>query len=441
MAFKIDERITLLFRKIAEVEKQDITRSAKTQKLQRLAKAFMKQLHESGLSEKTIVKYISKTRKEIYDANLRHHNLDQQLEVIYKYHPELKDELNKLLKLPMSHAIQGLVQLQEKYNGQPVHKRLQQLQLGHEVLRFIRMGDLCKKLEKEYNQLVQDRHRNPITVNYQWLLNTIESLLTEKTKNGTYSYSRLALGLALATGRRAIEILYQGKFSKHGESQYQIEFKGAAKKRMSVGEGVLYTIVPAELVMKGIWHLRRLPEIKALQSFKHLPEGERNALINQRCARTLNDTTKLVFGDNDALFKDSRNLYGQCVKHMHYDTWRKEHKGTETAFLQDMFLHENISTHTIYTAWQLDFTEYEIVEIPRKELKKTRLAIVDKFREHEDAKAASIQRLLDVTEELIKEDPQIVISQTMLRKKSGSGVPVIKRYLSLVGDEINQDIG
>lgn len=450
-----NEIIESLLEEIESIDSNDsLSRSQKTKKFGRLAATVLHQLKggmpgqalkdDDAVEETTFIRYVTEARRSVIKQNWKHHHLTENIEKLVKKYPEYKKQFNKIKRFKVENGLIYIKNLKTelKEGSQEAYEDLSGLQIGHEILNHLSITAEIKRRNLQYKDKVTDKHNKPLIINYHYIKWLINDLLTRKTKkvNGVecYAYTRLALGIALATGRRAIEVLapWQGHVTPHGE--HTIHFSGAAKKRgKEVARGVIYTVVPAQLVMSALWHLRRLPEIAALKSFKD--DHDRNTKVNLRTVKALNEQAKLVFNSQEMVFKDSRNIYGKMVLHEHYKQWHEQNGGTETAFLKAMFMHENIETQLIYNAILLDFDESELkfTESAQQTLASKRIGVLGQFDDHEGLKNKSMKELHELVKSKIKESPDVKINQTYLNKKLGVWREKVKRYLTIIGTEVN----
>ncbi|MDE1466005.1 protelomerase family protein [Spartinivicinus poritis] len=451
------EIIEWLLESIEEIDQDEsLTRSVKTKKLTRLASTVMHQLRggiagqglkeKNAIAESTFIRYLTEARRAVILKNWKHHSLKSNIDRLIAKYPEYKTALNKLKRFKVSNGVnhlQALTKEIEKENPE-AYAAFLELQVGHEILRHLHCNEELARRDSQYKETVKERHNNPIQVNYYYIKWLIEDLLTKKTHKvegvESYAYRRLALGIALATGRRAIEVLapWQGHFTPYGE--YTLNFSGAAKKKeKAVNKAIIYTIVPAKMVLTAIWHLRRVPEVALLKEFEK--DSDRNTKVNVRMAKSLNELAKTVFNSPEAVFKDSRNIYGKMVLHEHYESWFKENGGTQDAFLQAMFMHEHIETQLIYKALILDFDSDEglrYTEAGVQQLADKRIELLSQFDGHAELQRKNINALHSAVKAKIEEKPDFKLNPSSLNKQLGFNKQMAKRYLGIIGDEVNE---
>ena len=180
-------------------------------------------------------------------------------------------------------------------------------------------------------------------------------MLHEPSYSPTYSYSRLAIAVALATGRRAVEVLYTGQFTKL--DAHLLAFTGQAKKRAGTDQNITLRIpilAEADLILKAVHSIRHTPELAKLRERIHNANTEREARseVNKVASVTLNATIKRLFGDAFT-FKDTRAIYARLVYTQYFRTPPWEHID-EDEFFRLILGHQDYETIKSYKCIQLD---------------------------------------------------------------------------------------
>ena len=434
-------------------ENNSLTRSEKTKAITRLAKKFKNELHDdkrrksdSKIKLSTYRKYLTEARRAITAQNWRHHSLDKEVARISKKHPAYAEQLQKMAaldditELRMAHqAI--LKSIKHDDDG---YEAIRSMKLDHEVMRHLTQPAAQKKeLADDAAEKLEDKSINTISLNYHKLMSGVIELLTTKTKvigaTSTYSFSRLALGIALATGRRSIEILKQGKFKKIDNER--IEFSGQAKKRGGADYSEsfqIYTLVDADLVLNALKNLRNLPEIKALNEYDKFDEIKRNDFINKRCAKTLNTTTKAVFKDGDRVFKDSRAIYSRICYELFFKQDSRWKNKNEDIFWRELLGHEDTETQRSYKQFKISFDKLSDEKSPAGTVKfKSRLAALKSLDKHDQITGRkAMSKIHDWVKATISADPEAKITQSLITRELKSGRQVIKDYLGLAAEAL-----
>ena len=426
---------------------ESLSRSVKTKKIVRLADSIKNQLHDDGrvksdkkIAVSTYRKYLTQLRRLVREQNWVHHSLAEQVSRLERRHTQYSDELNSLIGLSINELIsknRELVAQARKDKNDMAHADFKAMKLDHEMLRHLTLPSAQKEsLDIKQTENRDEKISNQVTLNYAWLIKTIRELLTTKTKSiggkNYYAYNRLALGLSLATGRRAIEILYQGDFTKTHDNQ--VKFVGQAKKTGGANGDVfnIFTLVDADLVINAFKALRSLDEIKSLSEFDKLSEVERNEKINLRCAKNLNTLTKRIFNDDKWVFKDSRDLWARAVRDVYYPDYQKKTNKSEDKFWQEQLGHESIETQVAYKKFNLSFDDYNENDTEENDIK-SQLDVIKTLDDHtEIERRGSLQKIHANVKLMLEASPDLLITQSLITREVGSGRAVIKDYLDLV---------
>ena len=458
---KVDlEKITSeLIAGIKEVDSDEsLSRSEKTKAITRLATKVKNRLYDDKrrkegdkIAPSTYRKYLTLLRRAVTEQNWVHHNLESQVATLAKRYPRYSDSLGSLIGL-------GINELREKWSeilsaaknnrDDDAHQDIKAMKLDHEVMRHLTMPSATKEtLEDDQREHRYQKISHQVTLNHSWLVGTIYDLLTKKSKvvDGVYvyTYSQLALGLALATGRRQIEILKQGKIKKVGE--YQVKFVGQAKKRGGADYSesmTIYTLVEAQLVVEAWGILREQPEIMALNEFDTLPETTRNARINSRCSGTLNRLTKRTFENDRFVFKDSRDIWARAVHDIYYPEWQRKHKRSEDLFWQEMLGHEDTETQIGYKKFHINYEEN--ISEPEAAVSgqvRSRLDGIKTLDENSEIqRRVAMQKIHAWVKEQLADDDNAVINQSRITRELGSSRGAIKDYLGLADEALNDEV-
>lgn len=188
---------------------------------------------------------------------------------------------------------------EKKYRD--AYNEFRKMKLDHDVLRHLAMQPAEKdELADMDSQALETKKTSTININYNWVMARINEL----TNSSMYGYQ--ALGLALACGRRPVEILYQGRFEPKGKNT--VVFSGQAKERGGADydtKYTIYTLIPAADFCKKMDAFRKLEPVAALKKYDDYPETARNTEINRRTAKNLNTITKAVFENDHAMLAGS----------------------------------------------------------------------------------------------------------------------------------------
>ncbi len=428
-----------------------LSQMTKTKGYQRAAQKLRRRRYEDGrrseaskLSLMAYRRYLSDVKKAVREQGWRHHGLEKSIDLLSRKYPLFSKRLHKLLSLnteAMRTEHTGLCQYaRDRYKEtkdkkyRDAYTEFKTMKLDHDVLRQLAMQSLEKEDVKDADQeALTKKKSNTVTVNKPWILKTINELL----ESDQFSYK--ALGLALASGRRAVEILYQGRFIAADENT--VIFTGQAKKQGGVdlkNKMTIYTLIPADEFCTHMKTFRKLKPVAALSQYDELPETQRNVEINRRTAKTLNIATKKVFLSDERMFKESRAIWARIVYEQHFKTDARWSNTDEDIFWQEMLGHEDTETQQHYKNIKLDYSDLPKESKPinaNKQSEKIRVKRLLKM--NSDYRIANRKALLRINEFVMKrihENPEISINQTMISRELGANRVAIKDYLTAINN-------
>lgn len=440
--------IDKLIEDVKAIDSDDsLSRGDKTKRLARLADRLKNKLYEDRrrkeadkLKASSYRRYLTTVRKAITAQNWRHHSIEESAQRLARHHQRYAEQLLSMAslvditELRLAHR-ELLAQIRQDRDDD-AYEAVKGMKLDHEIMRHLTLPAATKaQLATDAVETLEHRATNTISVNYHWLVETIRGLLaaTEIRADGSVSpfFSYLALGLALATGRREVEILKLGRFKKCGE--FELEFSGQAKRRGGVDHGDsyrIYTLLQADIVLEAFAKLRAMPEVLELQ---HLDNTE----VNRRVAKTLNTLAKRVFGSQDRVFKDSRAIWARVVFELYFTRDPRWAKVNETVFWREMLGHEDMDTQESYKAFKIDYAEPE-KPVAAGSKYGSRLEALKALDDHERiAGRESMQKIHRWVKETVGAAPEARISQKAIATNVGSYRPVIKEYLELAAEALS----
>lgn len=372
----LNEIIEETIKELNEIEAEDTTQSAKTKKFKRLADKVKNRLHDDGRKKEhiavtTFKRYVSKVRNAIKDTGLTHHSLHATtarvgtLTRVMKDYPEYAELLEPLrtehattigaLKNTILKTIQAD---KENKRRSAAYKAVKAMNTDHEVLRHLFMDDVdMADWSSQKNEALNSKKGNTVDLVHADILKMIREGLDST------SYSRQAFALALASGRRAIEILFNAEFKKTGE--YTVTFEGQAKKQtgIEVEAYEIYTLIPADDFLKAFHQFRKLEAIQKLHDdFGDMDREERNTEINRRTAKTMNEAAKRSMGDKARVFKDSRAIYTRVCLDTFYKSDSQWSGTDEDVFVKHLLGHGDFTAQAAYKQFKVDYQAAETSE-------------------------------------------------------------------------------
>ena len=315
------------------------------------------------LAISTYRKYITNLRNLVRDRNWRHHSLPTVIARYQQRYPAYNALLVALLQadahtsgLKRLHLLNAATERQDP----EAFAAFSKIKTDHEACRHLFVGHMEKAvLEQEQADALHYRKTHTIKINPAGVLALIDDLLTRPTKQAglVFDYARLAIGIALATGRRTVEVIYTGAFAWFDENT--VIFTGQAKKRAGTEEDgetrlIIPTLVPATLVIASMEQLRQLATMQDLQERLAQQPNERLSrdLVNKVTAMNLNLKIKKLMGDSFT-FKDTRAIYARMAYQRFFNTHLWQHID-EDEFFRRLLGHQDYETIKAYRCIQLD---------------------------------------------------------------------------------------
>lgn len=357
-------------------------------------------------------KYVNKVRVSVYNKLVSLNKLDAD---------ELASELKVLAK-----------------NGE----------LEHPIIKFLNLTPVEDTRRKtEISENLSNRKSNK----QSYTLGFINRVATECLDSD--DFNKLALGIALSTGRRAVEVIYQGTFE--AVNSKCILFGGQAKK----GRGVVIkpykipTLIDTALIIDAVKRLRSTDKYKALKKdLKKIKPEKINKAINTSCSRMLNYTAKRVLDPDTkpkkslVKFKDSRVIAVQAaiLKIMPLPEYKKM---DINVFLERFNGHDGFKEFENYQ--HVTVTD-EQEPVPKKEKKiNTPINALEQADEainntgkkvlgklHNNVKALAERTGLELTQAFIYKGRKV----NGVLEKAGGSLALIKQYMAIpeVADAISQ---
>lgn len=423
----------------------ELTRGEKTKRIARLAEKVKTKLYEdrrrkpdAKLQASTYRRYLTTIRTAITAENWRHHSVEETAQRLARRFPRWADRLQALAELtditPLRLAHKDLLAEIRRAGDPDAYEAVREMKLDHEVMRHLTLPAVTKvELATDAVEVLETKATNTVTIGYHQLMASITELLTAQQLRGDQYgqyFSHLALGLALATGRRQIEILKLGRFEKVGE--FELEFTGQAKQRQGVDYSHsyrIYSLIKADLVLEAFERLRAMPEVLELQALE-------NDEVNRRVAKTLNTVAKRVLGSSERVFKDSRAIWARIVFETHFTREARWKTVNETVFWREMLGHEDLDTQESYKQFKID---YSAPEQPPEAASRyaSRLEGLEALDDHPSiAGRAAMVKIHDWVKATIKATPEARISQKAITTNVGSYRPNIKEYLAIAEEAL-----
>lgn len=277
-------------------------------RLRKSDKRFSKDDRKLALS--TIHAYSGKIRKAIQEGTgAQSLTKDKDIEKLMRDYPIYKEQLERIKQAnavmvgAVKKSVENSIHADKTVLSGKLYNELYKMNFDNEVVRRLGLDASDSKTRKDAIRANRAlRKTNAITLSLASIKRIMSECLASK------NFDEMALGLALATGRRAIEILHVGNFQKT-RGKKNIKFTGQAKasKLQKETPNIIPMLVEADVVIDTVNRLRNME--KMMDTFtliKDMSESEQNIIINRRFANGLNKTIRRIFGDDRMVFHTSR---------------------------------------------------------------------------------------------------------------------------------------
>ncbi|BBM28164.1 MULTISPECIES: protelomerase family protein [Enterobacter cloacae complex] len=460
---------------------------------------------QKRITANTFNAYMSRARKR-FDDKL-HHSFDKNIHKLSEKYPLYSEELSSWLSMPTANIRQNmsalqsklksimplaeelsniklgvkgsdakLVKLTKKYpdwsfaisdlcsddwkerrdylyklfqQGSSLLEELHQLKVNHEVLYHLQLSPAERtSIQQRWADVLREKKRSVVVIDYpkymQSIYNILNSPATLFSLNTRSGMAPLAFALAAVSGRRMIEIMFQGEFSVSGK--YTVNFSGQAKKR-SEDKNVtrtIYTLCEAKLFVDLLTELR---SCSAASDFDEVIQGygkddtrSENGRINAILAKAFNPWVKTFFGDERRVYKDSRAIYARIAYEMFFRVDPRWKNVDEDVFFMEILGHDDENTQLHYKQFKL--ANFSRTWRPDVGDENTRLVALQKLDDEMPgfARGDAGVRLHETVKQLVEQDPSAKITNSTLRAFKFSPT-MISRYLEFAADALGQFVG
>ena len=497
-----DAALTHLMEELERIDGGELSQSQRTAQYKRLAaKIINTYLHDgdnykakSKLSISTLNKYLTKLRTAVRAAGYRHHSLTtgatrswntvdkdtgksatyMTLAKLMSDYPEhatmlecLRHEPAVTLRKRAKEIAEGVIQSAHPTKRDRDLFRLinSGLKLEHEILFHLSLDSAQKSKVKQLQRAsLTAKQHDSIAItrgDVAWLINT--ALASDSMYKQMY-------GLALASGRRFIEIAKQGDFTASGANT--VIFSGQAKKRAGHDEKPyeIHTLIPASEFLVAFSKLRGSPKLAALHARVTLKRAERgivspdfdNAMLNAIAANSAADAARWMMmrvglargeqerclyigSDTDVQFKDTRAIYAAtCLRDLR-DVVAPNMD--DNAFVGSIMGHEGGTAHLNYRQFRLVERRESATDAPttvaqvpaadEAEVDDRALAALNRAFLRVEPSRKALTRCHETLMAWLRANPHRTITQSSMEKaaKAGNRV-VIRDYINALADVI-----
>ena len=401
--------------------------------------------HMSSLQSK--LKAIMPLAEELSNVRIGAKGSDAKIAKLIKKYPDWSFALSDLSSDDWKERRDYLYKLFQQ--GSALLEELHQLKVNHEVLFHLQLSPAERtSIQQRWADVLRDKKRNVVIIDYPTYMQSIYDILNSPTAlfslNTRSGMAPLAFALAAVSGRRMIEIMFQGEFTVSGK--YTVDFSGQAKKRSedkSVSRKI-YTLCEAKLFVELLNELR---SCRAASDFDDVVKGygendtrSENGRINAILAKAFNPWVKSFFGDDRRVYKDSRAIYARIAYEMFFRVDPRWKNVDEDVFFMEILGHDDENTQLHYKQFKL--ANFSRTWRPHVGNENSRLVALQQLDEAMPgfARGDAGVRLHETVKQLVEQDPSVKITNSTLRAFKFSPT-MISRYLEFAADALDQFVG
>lgn len=364
--------------------------------------------------------------------------------------PAWSHEIESLKTLKKEDRADAIERLQAIFDEtREFYPALDKLKIDHEVMRHLTKDSFStdnKQAESKANLIF--KKEGVVNIDYSKQMQLMSLLLSDSS---AHQWEALAVGVAMATGRRSIEVLFQGEFEKIDNNR--LKFTGQAKKRGGVtgDEMEIYSLADANVVLKALSRLRSFANIASLAGLKAERHYSVNELVSNRTAGPLNKFMRdlidrfpitLEGHRRDWVFKDTRAMYAKTCFELFFKDDKRWAKKDENMFYQELLGHHDTDAQNHYMQFKIHNAgakwEPIVDDSPER-----RISAMKAMGENEwIAARESRSSLHKAVIEMLEKDPWRTIKPIDIRKDDSGktrNYTMVKQYLEVVEDALKID--
>jgi hypothetical protein len=437
------------------------TVSVKNKYYKRLATTIKNRLHDdkrksksSRIALSTYHPYLSSVRKHLQrELNLKSVTLSNDIKKLKLKHEKYADLFEQvgaanaeMIKTVRADTLKELGAI-DNMEAEDAYNDLASLNVYHMLISELSMTNAQKaKRSKSISDNRVTRKQQATTLKF----NQISAIISECLDSD--NFYELAVGIALVTGRRAIECIHTGIF-KASKNKHDISFSGVAKKSKTYKGGTFYNLpllVESKIIINTVDKLRATDRYKNLASdIASLHKDDQNTVINRRVAGGLNKTIRRLFDNDNLVFKDSRTIAGHIAVEKMYKEQKRYNTLDIGAFRTMYFIHDTFEEAVNYEHIKIDFNAPYDANKRKTAKDNSKLekadtsaleAITAKLRQMPKKGMRPVFNLHEKAIKVLKEHGAFALSKASIYKskkiggsvvKIGGSKPVITRYMEL----------
>lgn len=364
--------------------------------------------------------------------------------------PAWSHEIESLKTLKKEDRADAIERLQAIFDEtREFYPALDKLKIDHEVMRHLTKDSFStdnKQAESKANLIF--KKEGVVNIDYSKQMQLMSLLLSDSS---AHQWEALAVGVAMATGRRSIEVLFQGEFEKIDNNR--LKFTGQAKKRGGVtgDEMEIYSLADANVVLKALSRLRSFANIASLAGLKAERHYSVNELVSNRTAGPLNKFMRdlidrfpitLEGHRRDWVFKDTRAMYAKTCFELFFKDDKRWAKKDENMFYQELLGHHDTDAQNHYMQFKIHNAgakwEPIVDDSPERRINAMKAMGENEWIAARESRSSLHKAVI----EMLEKDPWRTIKPIDIRKDDSGktrNYTMVKQYLEVVEDALKID--
>jgi hypothetical protein len=335
-------------------------------------------ISEPNCSYRYYSKLMEDYRNGVKSLGFKHHAIERNVSGFLRKYSDKNQDLKTLLdpSLPIEKLRENMIKLRAKtVTGSDFRRDLLSLRIEHHAYyMFEPIGAVRDWIGNDDKQSLNKKLHSQILINPTWIKATAERLLTSKDSN----VADLAIGLAMATGRRMTEIFKTAEFTVLDDSTLLFNGQLKTKNRKLFEDVSAYevpTMVKASICAKALQRLRKDTKdeemsypnvvgetVKCTVGGGDIYDYYHNRAVQKKYEGYVNGAVRSLFNNGHFSFKDCRAMYTEVTYEEHANEGE-----ARSAYRHRVLGHSLIETQLHYEAFKLDANIESVERLENKD--------------------------------------------------------------------------
>lgn len=403
-------------------------------------------------------RYVTRMRRDLEESGLVHPDFKNRVDALVGEFPKYQSMIESIdfttsgtIKKSIEAIAKNINATIKRMKSESTKKTaisfLEKLQaVPHQhpcMFSLVRQGDEKANMAKRETDRKTKYQKRPRKFSGIEMINVMNRMLKSDT------WDEIMLGLAIATGRRSVEIFHFGQFSKAGNGR--IAFTGMRKSKVKADQSFnIPALVDDEIIIEAVERLRSMDRYQTLTkrlNAQKLHEAEYSRKINQSIAAYINETINKVFNGDDEnaprwVFKDSRAIYARLAYAIYCANCKKAGREPqqELNYFKEVLLHTDMNETLSYMQFTLSdadaLTSYQLTKAKKEGESLTfadRLPLLVELGQREEiASSKAMRGIHEWVVNHIQANPEAVINGGVIRREYGGSPNRVTEYARLL---------